>query len=113
MVHITSGYSIFYQTLHCSFLTFVGRLSTEECVVEVVEESAKDFCRGGREGGSLGCSLRGGSVGGEVDRLADGEKLGVGGGAPGAGLALPDRPLLECLSFSLFFCFSLVSSTHD
>ena len=109
MVHITSGYSIFYQTLHCSFLTFVGRLSSEECLIEVVEESGG---RGGRAGGSLGCSLRGGIVGGEVDRLADGEKLGVGGGAPGAGLALPDWPLLERLSFSLFFCFSLVSSTH-
>ena len=108
MVHITSGYSIFYQTLHCSFLTFVGRLSSEECLIEVVEGSGG---RGGRKGGSVGCSLRGGSVGEEVDRLADGEKLGVGGGAPGAGLALPDRPLLECLSFSLFFCFSFVSST--
>ena len=122
MVHITSGYSIFYQTLHCSFLTFVGRLSSEECLIEVVEGSGG---RGGREGGSVGCSLRGRSIGGgevdrladvdrltDVDRLADGDKLGVGGGAPGAVLALPDRPLLERLSFSLLSCFSLVSLTH-
>ena len=77
---------------------FVGRSSAEECVIE---ESEKDCCRGGRAGGSVGCAWRGrSSGGGEVDRLADGDKLGVGGGAPGTLLA---APLLERLSCSFLF----------
>ena len=81
---------------------------------ELVEESENDCCRGGRAGGVVGCAPRGRSVGGDGDRLVEGDKLGVGGGGPGAILTLPSQLLIGCLSLSLsfLFCFASLSSTH-